>query len=260
MTLERTHSVRPVTGLQHAAQQMLGRAADLVLPRLCAACRKPVAGTGGLCAQCWGQLSFIARPYCERMGTPFAHDPGPGVLSIQAIADPPAFARARAAVRYDEIARTLVHSLKYGDRLDLAPLLGRFMSEAGRELLAEADAIIAVPLHRRRLWTRRFNQAALLAKIVSQRSGVPCLHGALLRTRATVQQVGLTKSERARNVQAAFRVSEPGKTMIRGKRIVLVDDVLTSGATVDTCARMLLRSGALSVDVLVFACVVHATS
>jgi ComF family protein len=260
MTAEQTHSARPAIAMLHTAQQMLTRAVDLVLPPLCAACRKPVIGSGGLCARCWGQLSFVARPYCERLGTPFAHDLGPGVLSVQAIADPPAYGRARAAVRFDEIARALVHALKYGDRLDLAPLLGRFMSEAGRELLAEADIIVPVPLHWRRLWVRRFNQAALLAKTVSRRSGVPLANGALHRVRATEQQVGLAKLERARNVQAAFRVSEQGKTMIRGKRVVVIDDVLTSGATVDTCARVLLRGGALSVDVLVFACVVHATS
>lgn len=260
MTAGHTHSAHTAIGARHAMQQTLARAVDLVLPPLCAACREPVVGSGGLCAHCWGKLSFIARPYCERLGTPFAHDPGPGVLSVQAIADPPAYGRARAAVRYDEIARTLVHALKYGDRLDLAPLLGRLMGEAGRELLADADAIVPVPLHWRRLWTRRFNQAALLAKTISQCSGVPLAAGALQRARATAQQVGLTKSERARNVQAAFRVSEPGKTMIRGKRIILIDDVLTSGATVDTCARILLRGGALSVDVLVFACVDHATN
>lgn len=190
---------------------------------------------------------------------PFTHDPGPGVLSAAAIADPPAYGRARAAVRYDDTARALVHALKYGDRLDLAPLLGRWMSEAGRELLRDADTLVAVPLHWRRLWARRFNQAALLASIISQRSGVPLLHGALQRARATAQQVGLAKSERARNVQAAFRVTQRGNTRLRGRRVVLIDDVLTSGATVDTCARILLRGGAASVDVLVFACVVNAT-
>jgi len=260
MTAEHVHSARPVIGMRHAAQHMLSRAVDLVLPPVCAACREPVVGSGGLCAHCWAKLSFITRPYCERLGTPFAHDPGPGVLSVQAIADPPAYRRARATVRYDEIARALVHALKYGDRLDLAPLLGRWMSEAGRELLADADGLIPVPLHWRRLWTRRFNQAALLAQTISHRSGVPLLNGALRRVRATAQQVGLAKSERARNVQAAFRVAEQGIIMIRGKRIVLIDDVLTSGATADTCARILLRGGALSVDALVFACVTNATN
>ena len=117
-------------------------ARDLLLPPVCPVCREPVAGAGGLCAHCWAKLSFIARPYCERLGTPFTHDMGAGVLSVRAIADPPAYGRARAAVRYDEIARALVHALKYGDRLELAPTMGRWMAQAGNELLTDADAIV----------------------------------------------------------------------------------------------------------------------
>src|SRR5690348_16692871 len=116
-----------------------GRVAlDAVLPPLCPACRKPVADDGGLCPGCWSQLSFITPPYCERLGIPFAYDPGPGVLSMEAIADPPAYQRARTAVRFDDVARALVHALKYGDRLDLAPMMGRWMATAGRTLTAEA--------------------------------------------------------------------------------------------------------------------------
>ena len=143
-----------------------GRALDVALPTLCPACREPVGGNGPVRA-CWSKLSLIAPPYCERLGIPFAYDPGPGVLSMEAIADPPAYHRARAAVRYDDIARALVHALKYGDRLDLAPTMGRWMARAGRELLADADALVPVPLHWRRLWARRFNQSALLAKAIA---------------------------------------------------------------------------------------------
>ena len=177
----------------------------MALPPLCPACRELVGGNG-LCASCWSKLSLIAPPYCERLGIPFVYDPGPGVLSMQAIADPPAYHRARAAVRYDEIARTLVHSLKYGDRLDLAPTAGRWMARAGRELLADADALVPVPLHWRRLWARRFNQSALLARAISEAAGVPVAENALKRVKATPQQVGLSQKERASNVQGAFRV------------------------------------------------------
>src|SRR5436305_8932370 len=145
---------------------------DVALPQLCAACREPVDGDG-LCAVCWSKLSFIAPPYCERLGIPFPYDPGPGVISIEAIADPPAYRRARAAVRYGDVASTLVHGLKYGDRLDLAPLMGRWMANAGRDLLAEADAMVPVPLHWRRHWARRFNQAEALAGTVSKARGAP---------------------------------------------------------------------------------------
>jgi ComF family protein len=232
-------------------------AADVALPQLCAACREPVDGPG-LCSACWGKLSFIAPPYCERLGIPFPFDGGPGLLSMEAIADPPAYDRARAAVRYDDIAKKLVHSLKYGDRLDLAPMMGRWMATAGRNLVAEADAIVPVPLHWRRQWARRFNQSALLGEIIAKASGRPVVYGALKRVKATPQQVGLDKSGRAQNVQGAFRVPPGGKAEVAGRRLVLVDDVLTSGATVDACARALLRGGAAAVDVLVFARVVAA--
>lgn len=233
-------------------------ALDVALPALCPACRRPVADDGGLCPACWSKLSFITAPYCERLGIPFAYDPGPGTLSMQAIADPPAYRRARAAVCYDDIARTLVHKLKYGDRLDLAPTLGRWMAQAGRPVLAEASGLVPVPLHWRRLWARRFNQSAALAKVVSSWSGVPVVPAALRRIRSTRQQVGLRMSERALNVQGAFRVPEEARAAVAGQRLVLVDDVLTSGATIDACARALLRAGAAEVDVLVFARVVDA--
>jgi len=232
-----------------------GAALNVALPPLCPACRELV-GSNGLCAACWSKLSPIAPPYCERLGIPFAYDPGPGVLSMEAIADPPAYRRARAAVCYDEIARKLVHSLKYGDRLDLAPTAGRWMIRAGHELLADADALVPVPLHWRRLWARRFNQSALLAKAISELSGVPVAGDALRRIKSTAQQVGLTQKERASNVQGAFQVPAEGRAGVRGRRLILIDDVLTSGATADACARSLLRAGASHVDVLVFARVV----
>jgi ComF family protein len=235
-----------------ATRAFFGAALDLALPRLCAACREPVAGQG-LCPACWSKLSFITRPYCERLGIPFVYDPGPGILSMEAIADPPAYRRARAAVRFDEVSRALVHALKYGDRLDLAPMMGRWMSRAGGELLAEADALVPVPLHWRRLWARRFNQSAMLAAAVAAASGVPIAADALKRVKATVQQVGLSRPQRAVNVQGAFRVPPEGKAAVTGRRLVIVDDVLTSGATVDGCARALLRAGAANVDVLIFA-------
>jgi ComF family protein len=229
---------------------------DTALPPLCPSCRTPLGDGAGLCAECWAKLSFIEPPYCARLGIPFIYDPGPGLLSMEAIANPPAYERARAAVRYDDIARALVHRFKYGDRLDLAPMLGQWMARADRELTPDADALVPVPLHWRRLWSRRFNQSAALAAAISALTGVPVLTDTLNRVRATPQQVGLDKAERASNVQGAFKVSAERKAEVKGRRLILIDDVLTSGATVDTCARALLRAGAAQVDVLVFARVV----
>lgn len=236
---------------------LLRGALDIALPPLCPVCRETL-GDPGLCAACWSKLSFIAPPYCERLGIPFAYDPGPGILSMQAIAAPPVYAKARAAVRYDDIARVLVHAFKYGDRLDLAPPMGRWMAQAGKPVLAGADALVPVPLHWRRMWARRFNQSAALASVIGQTAGLPVAMNALKRVRATVQQVGLSRTERAGNVQGAFRVPDDGKTEVAGRQLVLVDDVLTSGSTADACARALLRAGAANVDVLVFARVVDA--
>jgi ComF family protein len=241
--------------LAGAARVLAGRAADLALPPLCPVCREPVIGRA-LCAACWTKLHFIAPPYCDRLGIPFAYDPGQSLLSMQAITDPPAYGRARAAVRYDDVARALVHTFKYGDRLDLAPMLGDWMAEAGRELLHGADGIVPVPLHWRRLWARRFNQSAALAQAIAAASGVPVLHDALRRVKATAQQVGLSRAQRAENIQGAFRVSASGKAMVAGRRLVLVDGVVTTGATVEGCARVLLRAGAAEVDVLSLARVV----
>ena len=243
-------------GFGGGLRSALRLALDVALPPLCPSCRDPLGDGVGLCAVCWSKLSFIEKPYCARLGIPFAYDPGPGLLSMEAIASPPAYDRARAAVRYDEIARALVIAFKFSDRLDLAPMMGRWMARAGRELTDGADALVPVPLHWRRLWARRFNQAAALCGAISEISGVPVLHGGIKRVRATPQQVGLSRPERADNVQGAFRIPPDAKARIAGKRLVLVDDVLTSGATVDTCARALLRAGAAHVDVLVFARVV----
>jgi ComF family protein len=230
-------------------------ALDVALPTLCVACRGPVDGEG-VCAECWSKLSFIERPYCPRLGIPFVYDPGPDLLSMEAIANPPAYSRARAAVRYDEVARTLVHALKYQDRTDLAPAMGRWMARAGGELLDGADMLIPVPLHWRRAWHRRYNQSGALARVVAQASGVKLRGDLLQRIRKTEQQVGLSRAQRASNVQGAFKVSADRSSEIAGRKVILIDDVLTSGATVDACARALLRARAAQVDVLVFARVV----
>ncbi len=258
MQAEASPSVEPrrLSRVASPLRAALRLALDVALPPLCPSCREPLGDGVGLCAACWSKLSLIEPPYCARLGIPFTYDPGPGFLSMEAIASPPAYDRARAAVRYDEVARALIHGFKYGDRLDLAPMMGRWMARAGRELLSEADGLVPVPLHWRRLWARRFNQSAALAGAISSVAGVPVLHGGLRRMRATAQQVGLSKSERADNVQGAFKVLPAQKADVKGKRLILIDDVLTSGATVDTCARALLRAGAAHVDVLVFARVV----
>ena len=231
-------------------------AIGIVYPPSCIACHGAIAQAQALCARCWAGIGFIERPYCERLGTPFAVDLGAGLLSPAAIADPPVFARARAVCRFDGTARDLVHRLKYGDRIELALTLGRMMAQAGRELLAEAELIVPVPLHRTRLWSRRFNQASALARILARDGHAVIAEDALVRVKRTRRQVGLTRPQRADNLQGAFRVPPAARARLDGRRVLLVDDVLTTGATANAAARALLRAGAAKVDVLTFARVV----
>lgn len=234
----------------------LNHAVGLIYPPSCVACRAATSEAQGLCAACWSGIGFIERPYCERLGTPFEVDLGAGPISPAAIAEPPVFARARAVCRFDGTARELVHRLKYGDRIELALMLGRMMAQAGRELIAEADLVVPVPLQRLRLWTRRFNQAAALGEVVARRSGLACEPRALARVKRTKQQVGLTRAQRAENLQGAFKVLPAMRPVVEGRRVLLVDDVLTTGSTANAAARALLRGGAEAVDVLSFARVV----
>ncbi len=231
--------------------------ADLALPPQCLACDRHVARLGGLCPVCWGEFRLIERPFCEQLGTPFAYDLGTGALSAEAIADPPPFERCRAVAHFDEVARKLVHGLKYRDHVELARWMGGWMARAGADVIAEADVIAPVPLHRFRLWVRRFNQSAALAQAVARQAGKRFEPVLLKRVRATAQQVGLTASERDTNVRGAFRVMPGSRPEIAGRRVLLVDDVYTTGATVKAATRALLRGGAGAVDVLCFARVVR---
>lgn len=249
-----TFSFTPALSL---AARLARAALGLLYPPSCIACQAATGDAHALCAACWSGIRFIERPFCERLGTPFQVDLGQPLLSPAAIADPPVFERARAVAEYDGTASLLVHRLKYNDRLDLAPALATMMARAGAELLQDADVIVPVPLHRWRLWRRRFNQAMALAKVVSGESAVPCDPSLLARIKPTRRQVGLTKAQRQENLQGAFRVLPEAKARLKGKRVLLVDDVLTTGSTANAAARALLRGGAAQVDVLAFARVVQ---
>jgi ComF family protein len=244
--------------LRHGAGLVARSVGDLLFPPVCAGCASAVGSPDALCGACWTQLRFIEPPYCAILGLPFAYDPGEGAVSPQAIADPPSFARHRSVVIYDGLAARLVASLKYGDRTDLVPAMAAWMGRAGQELLAAADIIVPVPLHHRRLWWRRFNQSAELARRLS---GDAAARGrvlayeplALVRVKATRSQVGLGRRQREDNVRGAFTVRPERRAAVLGKRVLLVDDVFTTGATVGAASRALKRAGAGDVDVLTFA-------
>lgn len=239
------------TGWRHALQF-----ADIALPPLCLGCGRGVDAHGALCGRCWGEVEFIDRPFCAVTGLPFSFDTGPDTVSAVALAAPPAYERARAVMRYNDRSAALLHRFKYGDRMEAGPAFARWLMRCGAELLAEADLLVPVPLHRRRLFSRRFNQSAELSRRVAAMAGLPHMPELLQRVRATRPQVGLSGDARRRNVAGAFQLAEDAAALIRGRNVVLVDDVMTTGATAEACARTLKRGGAAGVSVLCIARVV----
>jgi ComF family protein len=223
---------------------------DLLLPPRCLACGTTVGASGSLCAACWAAITFLGSPCCACCGLPFDFDAADVLCGACTRAHPP-FDRARAVMRYDEASRKLVLAFKHGDRLHMAPAFGAWLKRAGSELLAEADLLIPVPLHWTRLFARRYNQAAVLAHALHAAGGPPVAPDWLSRRRRTASQGKRNAAARERNVRGAF-VLKPGRE-VRGKRVVLIDDVFTTGATVGECARVLRRAGALRIDVLTLA-------
>jgi ComF family protein len=233
-------------------------ALDLALPPRCIGCGERVDANGLACAACWTKLTFIAPPLCDSCGAPFDFAIEDVRRCAACYANPPAYDRARAAVLYDDGSRSLILGFKHGDRLHAAPAFGAWLARAGAELLADADLIVPVPLHRWRLLRRRYNQAALIAEHAARRAGVTHLPDLLERHRATPSQGDLGPAARARNVAGAFRLNPRHADRVKGSRIVLVDDVLTTGATIGACAKVLRRGGAARIDVLTLARVVLA--
>jgi ComF family protein len=240
-----------------SAKAALLGALDLIFPRETLDGELAV-GAHGLSAEAWLRIRFLDGPVCDGCGAPFDYDPGPGVRCSACMARPRAFDAARAACLYDEVSRDPILKLKHADRTDLAPLFARWLSRAAAELLEEAEAIVPAPLHPLRLLKRRYNQAAEVARPLARLTGVPYLPDALVRRRATESQGGKSGAHRRRNVAGAFQVPERRRAAVEGRRILLVDDVLTTGATAEGCARALKRAGAARVDLAVLARVKEA--
>jgi ComF family protein len=237
-------------------------ALDAVLPPQCLSCSAATDGPGKLCAACWAKIMWLGAPLCARCGCPFEFDPL-GSADTEALVcgaclrAPPPFARARAVFRYDDASRGLILAFKHADRLHGATAYGEWLARAGAELLSSASCVAPVPLHWTRLAWRRYNQAALLANVAARAAGRPVIPDLLVRARRTPQQGDLGAAARRRNVRRAFRVNARHRDKLAGQRIVLVDDVFTTGATVEECARALLDTGVMAVDVLTLARVVR---
>jgi ComF family protein len=223
---------------------------DFLLPPLCLNCHEPVGGHQTLCPDCWTAVQFIAPPQCSRCGVPFDVPVEEGTLCGECLASPPVYGRARSAMIYDEASKRLVLSFKHGDRLHAVPAMALWMQRAGEEFWAAADVIVPVPLHRWRLFARRYNQAALLAQALGRITGKPVGFDALRRVRATPSQGHMNREQRKKNLKGAIVLNPRCAGWIEGKKVVLVDDVLTTGATVNECCRVLLASGASEANAL----------
>ena len=233
------------------ALRPLGWLLDTVLPPRCLGCGDLVDGEGALCAACWPRLHFLAPPLCACCGFPFEFDPGADEPFCAAcIANPPDYHRARAVFVYDDASRGLILDFKHGDRIWASSAFGVWLARAGGELVDDADLVAPVPLHRTRLFARRYNQSALLAQAVARRRGLPVVPDLLVRRRATPSQGRLSASARRRNVRGAFALRPHMRDAIAGRRVLLIDDELTTGAPVRDCARVLLRAGPAADDVL----------
>jgi ComF family protein len=231
---------------------------DLLLPPRCLACGLPVEAQGGLCARCWRGLTFLGPPWCRTCGYPLPHALPEAPLCGRCATSAPTYARARAALRYDDGSRRLILAFKHADRTDVARPFGRWLAQAGTELVADAELVAPVPLHRWRLLRRGCNQAAVLAHALARESALVLVPDLVQRVRATPSQQGLSAAGRSENVTSgAFRVPRRHQARLAGRRILLIDDVLTTGATATACARVLERAGAAAVDVLTLARVVR---
>jgi ComF family protein len=240
------HAREHAVGAALRARHLLGAAVDVVLPpQALDGGRRITVQSRGLTAESWSKVAFLESPVCDGCGAPQAYDAGERCAACQSRRR--AFDRARAAVAYDEASRDLILKLKRADRTDLAGLFALWLGRAARDLIEEADAVVPVPLHPIRLITRRFNQAAEIARPLARRAGLPYLPGALVRRRHTPIQGGRSGSGRRRNVAAAFEAPARMHTRIAGRRILLIDDVITTGATAEGCARALKAAGAAQV-------------
>lgn len=230
---------------------------DVLLPPRCPVSGIIVDAPGMTSSELWGKLDFISDPACGQCGLPFELSSDGGVLCIKCLKKPPYYDYGRSALRYNDASRSLILSFKHGDNMHLVRSFVPWLVRSGRLMLEDADMLIPVPLHPYRLLMRRYNQAAVLAAGISAMCGVVHEPLILKRVRSTVSQGHLSANERMRNVRKAFDVPDKKQAFVKGKNIVLIDDVYTSGATLNECSRILKKYGATKVSVLTIARVIY---
>lgn len=237
----------------HVALHLGRKSADFLLPPVCLNCHTPLTLSHRLCSQCWKDVSFITRPFCTITGAPLPFDIGEDAISAQAATNPPHYDQARAVALYKGVMRNLIYKLKYQDHHATVNLLSLWLQQKGQSIIDDADLILPVPLHPSRLWQRRYNQSALLAKRLAENTGKTLALGLLIRDKKTRSQIGLTASERQANLKGAFTITALSANKLKRKHILLIDDVITTGATINAAAQTLKRAGAERVTVLTLA-------
>jgi ComF family protein len=232
---------------------MLNHALDFIFPPQCLTCDSLVGTHGSLCLTCWQAVKFITDPMCHACGQPFEYTIGEQALCGECLKELPPFASARSVFVYDEHSRALVTKLKFSDQLYLASVFGPWLAKTGALMIGESHIIAPVPLSYRRFVSRRYNQAALLARALAQKTHLPVIPDLLVRKKHTAPQTGLSRRQREDNVKSAFAVNPRQQSAIKGKTVLLIDDVLTTGSTVSACTRALIKAGAMRVNVLTLA-------
>lgn len=230
---------------------------DFLFPPVCLNCHSPLQNPNLICSECWQNIDFLIEPLCQINGTPFPFAIEGETVSVEALQSPPEYNQARGVATYEGTMRELIHKLKYQDRHELTNLLVNWMKFSGKDLLSQTDIILPIPLYRWRLWQRKFNQSALLASRLGEISDLPCDCTVLLRQKKTLSQVGLSSKERYKNLNNAFLIEEIKRIDIKNKRILLIDDVITTGATINSATKVLITAGAKSVNVLSLAIVTN---
>lgn len=248
-----TQATQTAIALTRAATKAF---ADFILPPVCLNCHEATAGGNQLCPACWQNITFISSPYCQVTGQPLPFDIGENAISAAAAEAPPDYDQARAVALYDGTMRDLIHKLKYQDRHELTTLLANWLIATGQNQLNKTDLILPIPLHRQRLWRRRFNQSTLLARRISELTDKPVDCNCFVRKKNTPSQVGLTEAQRKTNLQGAFHIVPHHHDLIKNRSILVIDDVMTTGATANAAARLLKSAGAVRVDILCLALVI----
>lgn len=239
--------------LTPAVKRWAGVAVDAIFPPRCFLCADIISQKGHVCVSCWRELQFITAPQCGCCGHPFEYAVGEDALCGACIQDEPAYDKARAVLSYDDASRKLVTRFKFSDMTHSGHTLASWMIRAGEQCTRDADVIVPVPLHRMRLVKRRYNQAAILARYIARQTELPLLVDGLKRLKHTTPQSGLSRRQRKLNVKGAFAVPSSRLQQIEKKRILLIDDVMTTGATLEACAKALKKAGAAQVRVLTLA-------